>query len=291
MNGTLGEPLFNGEFAVTDGRFEFYRTNFILADTQLAGRFEGDELSFEGRGTTSGGAVTLDGRFRWPEGVMNGSMRLKGDRLLVADTPEYRIVASPDLTVTANTNGYLVTGQVHIPSALIAPKDLTTSVRTSPDERVVGIDTEDDRLRRSSGSAARSTSSSATTCGSTATVSRRRSAAPSPCSPGRRTSRADRARSTSSSGEYKAFGQDIRISARAPLIRQHAAVAADTRSRRRAAHRGRGRDGGRQRPRPARPAFHHHHLYAGDVLQRGSLVSADRPLGGHAAVGRGAGAR
>jgi translocation and assembly module TamB len=33
---------------------------------------------------------------------------------------------------------------VHIPSALIAPKDLTTSVSTSLDERVVGIDTEED---------------------------------------------------------------------------------------------------------------------------------------------------
>jgi len=144
MGGTLGEPRFNGEFEISDGRFEFYRTNFILADAHLAGRFEGDELSFQGRGTTSGGSVTLDGRFRWPEGVMNGSMRLQGDRLLVADTPEYRIVASPDLTVTANTNGYLVTGQVQIPSALIAPKDLTTSVSTSPDERIVGLDSEDE---------------------------------------------------------------------------------------------------------------------------------------------------
>jgi translocation and assembly module TamB len=88
--------------------------------------------------------VTLDGRFRWPEGVMNGSMRLQGDRMLVADTPEFRIVASPDLTVTAGTSGYLVTGQVQIPSALIAPKDLTTSVSTSPDERIVGLDTDDD---------------------------------------------------------------------------------------------------------------------------------------------------
>ena len=41
MNGTLGEPLFNGEFAVTDGRFEFYRTNFILADAQLIGPLRG----------------------------------------------------------------------------------------------------------------------------------------------------------------------------------------------------------------------------------------------------------
>jgi translocation and assembly module TamB len=144
IGGTLGAPLFNGVFEVSDGRFEFYRTNFVLADAHLSGKFEGDELSFEGRGTTSGGAVTLQGRFRWPEGVMNGSMRLTGDRMLVADTPEYRIVASPDITVTAGATGYVVTGKVDIPSALIAPKDLTTSVSTSPDERIVGIDTEDE---------------------------------------------------------------------------------------------------------------------------------------------------
>jgi len=143
IGGRLGEPRFNGAFEIRDGRFEFYRTNFVLADARLAGRFEGDELTFEGRGQTAGGAVTLDGRFHWPEGVMNGAMRLQGDRLIVADTPEYRIVASPDLTVTASADGYLVSGKVEIPEARIAPKDLTTSVSTSPDERIVGIDTED----------------------------------------------------------------------------------------------------------------------------------------------------
>jgi translocation and assembly module TamB len=143
IGGTLGQPRFNGEFAVRDGLFELYRTNFVLSETRLSGRFTGDEFTFKGRGSTAGGAVTLDGRFRWPDGVMTGSMQLKGDRMLVADTPEYRIVASPDLTVTAGTEGYLVTGQVMIPSARIAPKDLSTSVGTSPDERIVGIDTED----------------------------------------------------------------------------------------------------------------------------------------------------
>ncbi len=144
IGGTLGQPLFNGQFEVSDGRFELYRTNFVLADTRLAGRFEGDEFSFSGKGTTAGGAVTLEGRFRWPDGVMTGSMQLTGDRLLVADTPEFRVVASPDLTFTAGPDGYLVTGRVEIPSALIAPKDLRTSVGTSPDERIVGIDTDDD---------------------------------------------------------------------------------------------------------------------------------------------------
>jgi translocation and assembly module TamB len=144
VGGTLGQPRFNGEFQVRDGRFELYRTNFVLSDTQLNGRFTGDEFTFDGRGTTAGGAVTLEGRFRWPEAVMTGSMQLSGDKLLVADTPEYRIVASPDITVTAGQEGFLVTGKVEIPSAKIAPKDLTTSVSTTPDERIVGIDTEDE---------------------------------------------------------------------------------------------------------------------------------------------------
>lgn len=143
IDGTLGQPTFNGEFSVRDGQFAMYRTNLVLSNTQLEGRFAGDEVIFEGRGATSGGSMTLDGRFRWPEGVMNGVMHLRGDQLLVADTPEFRIVASPDLTFTAGGDGILVTGRVDIPSALIAPRDLTTTVRTSPDERIVGMDFED----------------------------------------------------------------------------------------------------------------------------------------------------
>src|SRR4029450_5300797 len=138
------EPRFNGEFAIHDGEFELYRTNLVLTNTELAGRFGGDELRFNGGARTPQGALTLDGRFTWPEDVMTGAMRLKGDDLLVADTPEYRIVASPDLTVAAGAEGFQVTGKVRIPSAKIAPKDLSTSVSTSQDERIVGIEDTDE---------------------------------------------------------------------------------------------------------------------------------------------------
>ena len=143
LGGRLGAPQFDGEFHVRDGRFDFYRTNLTLSAVTLDGRFVGDELEFSGRAGTNKGPVTLQGRFRWPEGVMTGTMRLQGDDLLVADTPEFRIIASPDVTVNADKDGFDVTGQVLIPSARIAPKDLSTSVSTSPDERVVGLETED----------------------------------------------------------------------------------------------------------------------------------------------------
>jgi translocation and assembly module TamB len=143
VGGTLGDPRFDGEFHLRDGRLDLYRTNLSLTGATLDGRFVGDTLEFSGEATSRKGPLTLDGRFSWPEGVMTGSMRLKGESLLVADTPEFRILASPDLTIRAEGGMYTVTGEVFIPSAMIAPKDLSTSVGTSEDERIVGGEAEE----------------------------------------------------------------------------------------------------------------------------------------------------
>ncbi len=143
VSGTLGEPRFNGEFHVRDGRFDLYRTNLQLSSVTLDGRFVGDELVFDGSGKTAKGTLGLDGRFTWPDGVMTGQMRLKGDQLMVADTPDFRVIASPDLLFTAGADGFDVTGEVLIPLARITPRDLSTTVSTSSDERIVGTEVDD----------------------------------------------------------------------------------------------------------------------------------------------------
>ena len=140
IGGTLGEPRFDGEFHVRDGRFDLYRPNLMLTAVTLDGRFVGDELVFEGSGRTKRGVLALDGQFSWPGDVMTGELHLKGEKLMLADTPEYRIVASPDLTIAAGAEGYAVRGEVLIPQARIAPRDLTMTVTTSPDERLVGME-------------------------------------------------------------------------------------------------------------------------------------------------------
>ena len=143
VGGTLGEPRFDGEFHVRDGRFDLYRTNLQLSSVTLDGRFVGDELVFDGSGKTAKGTLGLEGRFTWPDDVMTGQMRLKGDQLMVADTPDFRVVASPNLLFTAGVDGFDVTGEVLIPLARITPRDLSTTVSTSSDERIVGMEVED----------------------------------------------------------------------------------------------------------------------------------------------------
>jgi translocation and assembly module TamB len=143
VGGTLGDPRFDGDFHLRDGRLDMYRTNLSLTSATLDGRFEGDTLEFDGNATSRKGPVTLSGRFTWPGGVMTGSMRLKGDNLLVADTPEYRIQASPDLTIAADGGEFMVTGEVVIPVARVSPKDLSSSVSTSDDEHIIGEEVEE----------------------------------------------------------------------------------------------------------------------------------------------------
>ncbi|MBK6350654.1 MAG: translocation/assembly module TamB domain-containing protein [Proteobacteria bacterium] len=144
LGGTVGQPTFNGDFQVRDGTLELYRTNLKISALQADGSFDGDALKFDAQGETAKGKLTIDGKFTWPDGVMTGSMRLRGERLLVADTPELRVIASPDIVLRAGANGFEVEGEVAIPNARISPREITTTISTSPDERIVGLaDVED----------------------------------------------------------------------------------------------------------------------------------------------------
>jgi translocation and assembly module TamB len=139
LGGTVGQPTVNGDFELRDGVLEFYRTNLKISALQADGSFDGDVLRFDATGETAKGRLTVDGRFNWPAGVMTGSMRLRGDQLLVSDTPDLRILASPDIVLHAGPDGYRVDGEVKIPHARISPREFTTSVSTSTDERIVGL--------------------------------------------------------------------------------------------------------------------------------------------------------
>ncbi|HET7202220.1 MAG TPA: translocation/assembly module TamB domain-containing protein [Steroidobacteraceae bacterium] len=212
IGGTLGQPEFTGDFALREGRLELYRTNLIVSALQADGSFAGDEFRFTAQGQTAKGNLTINGDFRWPQGVMTGSMRLRGEQLLVADTPEYRVLASPDIVLRAGPEGYRVEGEVLIPTARISPREFTSSVSTSPDERVVGLpDVEDD----GPSTTRRMTSSVMVLLGESVRVEayglKARlagdvtvSTVPDDVARGNGTIRV-------AEGEYRAFGQDVRI--------------------------------------------------------------------------------
>ena len=82
----------------------------------------------------------LTARFTWRDGISSGNLHLRGENLLVADLPEYRVVASPDLRFMIDGRSVNVSGDVTIPSARVQPNQFSGAVRPSDDARYIQRD-------------------------------------------------------------------------------------------------------------------------------------------------------
>jgi translocation and assembly module TamB len=138
FTGTLTAPKVTGRIELANGEFDSYRVNLALRELSFVGDVSSDRLDFRGSGRAGEGSLSVDGRFAWGGEAMQGDMHLKGDNLLVADLPEYRVVASPDLRFQVEGRRIDVVGDVVIPSALLQPNELKGAVRVSDDARYVG---------------------------------------------------------------------------------------------------------------------------------------------------------
>lgn len=138
IGGTLERPEINGRLELANGELDSYRVNFALRDLDFVATIDSNRLDFTGSGNAGEGRLDVEGNFAWTNGDSKGSMRLRGKELLVADLPEYRVVASPDLRFDIDPKKIQVTGDVVIPSALVQPARLTGAVGPSADARYIG---------------------------------------------------------------------------------------------------------------------------------------------------------
>jgi translocation and assembly module TamB len=138
VHGSLNAPQIEGRIELANGEFDSYRVNLALRNLDLVANLAGNALYFNGKGRAGEGELQVGGAFEWRDGVSHGNFNVRGENLLVADLPEYRVIASPDLTFTIDGRNIAATGTVKIPSALIQPADLSGAVQVSDDARYVG---------------------------------------------------------------------------------------------------------------------------------------------------------
>jgi translocation and assembly module TamB len=138
IGGTLALPEFNGRIELANGEFDSYRVNLAMRELGVVADLENTGLRFRGQGRAGDGQLEADGQLTWRGGESKGELRVRGQNLLVADLPEYRVVASPDLRFRVDGKRMDVAGDVKIPSARIQPAQLTGAVKASDDARYVG---------------------------------------------------------------------------------------------------------------------------------------------------------
>lgn len=135
IRGTLAEPEINGRIELSKAELESYRVNLALRDLDLVADLASNGVDFRGTGRAGDGQLQTEGRFTWHERRLQGAFHLRGTDLLVADLPEYRVVASPDLRFGIDGNQINVAGDVLIPYARVQPNQISGAVRASDDAR------------------------------------------------------------------------------------------------------------------------------------------------------------
>lgn len=134
--GRIAAPVLQGEARLAGGTLDFYQANLRLRELRAAVRLADTSLTLDAAGKAGEGSLAIDGRLGWRDRKLKGALTLTGDRLLLADVPEARVFASPDLRFAIDDHRIEVTGEVAIPEARIRPADTAGAVLASSDERI-----------------------------------------------------------------------------------------------------------------------------------------------------------
>ena len=137
LSGKVNAPQLDGRIELNRGELDLYRLNLALRQIEIQLNLAANRLQFAGNGRAGDGSWNLGGTLDWKDGLPVGTLQLKGDHLLVADLPEYRVVASPDLIFKIEPRSIRAEGEVFIPSARIQPRDLSGAVQISEDSRLL----------------------------------------------------------------------------------------------------------------------------------------------------------
>jgi translocation and assembly module TamB len=140
--GKVSAPVLQGEARLARGTLDFFQTNLRLRELQSTVRLEDTSLALDARGKAGDGTLAVNGQLGWKDRRLSGRLTLDGERLLVANLPEARVLASPNLKFTLDDHRIDVAGEVAIPEARIVPADTAGAVLASSDERIVEPDTE-----------------------------------------------------------------------------------------------------------------------------------------------------
>jgi len=134
--GRVAAPVLEGEARLADGTLDFYQANLRLRELRANVRLADTSLALDASGKAGDGTLAIDGRMGWRDRRLQGELAMTGDRLLIANVPEARVLASPDLRFRLDDRHIAVTGEILIPEACIQPADTAGAVLVSADERI-----------------------------------------------------------------------------------------------------------------------------------------------------------
>ncbi|NYZ62064.1 translocation/assembly module TamB domain-containing protein [Luteimonas deserti] len=135
LGGTRAQPTIGGQARLADFSTELPALAIALEDGTIAlDALPDGTARIDGSVRSGGGRLGIAGTLGWSGDATPLVLNVRGENVLVSDTSDLRVVASPDITVRYAARQPLnVSGTVVVPSALMDLERLSEGVSTSPD--------------------------------------------------------------------------------------------------------------------------------------------------------------
>ncbi len=139
LSGTVAAPRIAGSAVLTGGGARLRDPGIIVEQIEAAVVGDGSgRLTVDVSAASGDGTLEADGELRFADSVVIGRLALRGEAFEVANTPDARLWASPDLVVDLAPNRIDLTGRVLIPRARFTPRDsIEGAVTVSSDQIIV----------------------------------------------------------------------------------------------------------------------------------------------------------
>lgn len=138
LGGTLTEPLFYGNFDLSDGRVAMLGLPVNLNDINATAQIRGKTANIEGTFNSGDGVGELTGTVDWQQ-ELQAKLSIIGERLAIVQPPMLSAEINTDIDVIVQPMRKSVTieGAVTVPKATIRPPEATEEIVTESDDVVV----------------------------------------------------------------------------------------------------------------------------------------------------------
>lgn len=148
LRGTRSQPSLGGEAKLSDFTGEFPALGLALSEGSgsFSAQPDGSARITAAVNTGGEGVLHVDGGLSWFGDAQPLKLHIGGDKVLVSNTAELRVVANPDLDFTLAGTAMELRGSVHVPEADIDLERLDRGTSASDDVVVLDpVDPEESR--------------------------------------------------------------------------------------------------------------------------------------------------
>lgn len=133
ISGQLNDPVASGELNIDIAKMIVLATGTLVTDLKatLTADANAGQFDVAANGDIGDGPITVKGAFNAFDRA--GKLDVNGEKLLILDTPDLMLTASPDLHVEIDGDTIAATGKLHIPKARITPVEVNQAVSESAD--------------------------------------------------------------------------------------------------------------------------------------------------------------